>query len=522
MEQPTPSNPSVSVGRVAIWTATIVSVAAVMLALYSLRDLLLIFFVAIVVAAALRPLVLFLQRYRVPKPAAVILIYLSFLGIVAASVFLIVPALVDQGMIFIENGPSQYLALQTTLVESSSTLLRTIGRNLPPLENLAQLGPLLTSWVNSNTLLDVANGAVSIITAFVTILAVAFYWTMDQPRMERLVLSLAKPGDRPRYLALWREVEQKLGAYLRGTAVLGVIMAVLTGLGYVVVGLPYALPLALLAGLGEFIPVVGFIIGSLPALIIALTVSPQLALLVLLVNVIAQQFENHVLVPRMMGDAMGVSPVVVIFALLAFGSLFGLVGAFLAIPLAAIIQVLLDFLLLRNDMDTEETIPEAAPLAAARARLHSLRETMRGRLRERNEYLDVNQGLDAVDQRIEAIVQTVDEAIAAAGEHPDAIEPAVIQKIEQALAQVDKLRAEARDASNPVGTTPQTAKLHPETVRDVDRVIREARRVLATAAAEVQGVVQENGTTEAQAEADRLEGEGQTDPRSGEGVMVPR
>ncbi len=481
------STPSVSVGRIAIWTATVLIVAGVLLALYSLRDLLLMFFVAIVVSAAMRPLVLGIQRYGLPRPVAAIIVYLSILAVIIGVVVFTVPPLAGQVVALVEQAPARYAELLDVLRGSPSRTVQALAANLPNLDNLAEIQGRLGSVMNEGSVLSALNAARGIAEAFVTIFLVAFYWTLDQSRMERLWLSLAPPSERPRLLTIWREMEHKMGSYLRGTGILAVIMAVITSIGYVLLGVPYALVLAIIAGLGEFVPVIGFLVGSLPAILIALTVSPQLALFVLALNIVAQQFENYVLAPRIMSDAVGVSPVVIIFALLAFSALFGLVGAFLAIPLAAIIQVLLDRLILRTDPVAEESVPEAGPLVAARTQLHALRARLRQRLRNRDEALDIESGLDALDQRIEDVVLTVDKAIAEAGQDAKTVEPQVLETIQHAIRQVERLAAESLDDNSPVGLTAE-AKQDKEATAEVETVIEEAKQTLQTTAAQVREI----------------------------------
>ncbi|MCW5849782.1 MAG: AI-2E family transporter [Anaerolineae bacterium] len=483
------STPSVSIGRLAIWTATILIVAGLLLALYSLRDLLLMFFVAIVVSAAMRPLVLGLQRYGLPRPVAAIIVYLSILAVIIGVLVFTIPPLIGQVASLVEQAPTRYAELLDVLRNSSSRTVQALAANLPNLDNLSEVQGRLGSMMNEASVLSALNAVRGIAEAFVTVFLVAFYWTLDQSRMERLWLSLAPPSERPRLLTIWREMEHKMGSYLRGTGILAVIMAVITSIGYVALGVPYALVLAVVAGLGEFVPVIGFLVGSLPATLIALTVSPQLALFVLGLNIVAQQFENYVLAPRIMSDAVGVSPVVIIFALLAFSALFGIVGAFLAIPLAAIIQVLLDRLILKTE-PVEETVPEAGPLVAARSQLHALRGRLRERLRSREEALDVDSGMDALDQRIEDVVLTVDRAIAQASQDARTVEPEVLQTIQQAIQQVEQLAAESLDASSPVGLTPE-ASADEEAAAEVETVIQEAKQTLQTTAAQVREIAAE-------------------------------
>ena len=162
--------------------------------------------------------------------------------------------------------------------------------------------------------------------------------------MERFLAFVGPRGRRPELLAIWREIESRLGIYVRGELLLMTSIGVLASLGYLVIGLPYPMALGALAGLLEFVPMVGPTLGAIPAVIVALSISPQAALLVVLYSIVIQVAENNILVPRMMGHSVGVSPVMVILAIFAFSSLLGITGAFLAIPLAAILQVLMDHL----------------------------------------------------------------------------------------------------------------------------------------------------------------------------------
>ncbi|MFN8474609.1 MAG: AI-2E family transporter [Anaerolineae bacterium] len=493
----------ISSRQVALWTATAILVAALMYLLFWLRDLVLLFLVGIVMAAAFRPLILRVQRRRLPKAAGVVIVYLVFVGLVAASVALLMPTMTSEVVALAEETPGRYAEMQIALQNSGSGLLRALAANIPSLD---QLAASLRGMVGGSFILDMANSLSSLLEASATILLVAFYWSLDQPRLERWIFSLVPAVYRSRSLTAWREMEDRMGAYVRGTILVAVLIGVLTGVGYLVIGLPFALFLAVLAGLGEFIPVVGFIIGFVPALLVAMTVSPQLVLMVILINVGLRVLQHFFIWPMVMSNSVGLSPLILLVALFVFGALFGAIGAFMAIPLAAIIQVALDYALLKNEPSVvDEVAAEARPLEVARTQLKALQERLRERLRERDEYLDVDTGLDAVDHRIDSIVEAVESAISKATEDPNRVETGVVREIEQALADVDVLKAEVRDKSSAVGVSPEEARRDPMLLDDVNRIITETRQVLMAAATEIQGIAHEQGDADAKQAADLME-----------------
>ena len=146
-----------------------------------------------------------------------------------------------------------------------------------------------------------------------------------------------------------RDISVKVSAWLGGQLLLGAIIGTTATIGLWLLGVPYFFVLGLIAGIGELIPMVGPILSAIPALIVALTVSPGMALVVGVFFLAQQQFENHLLVPKLMERQVGVSAVTVIIALLIGGSLLGIVGALLAVPTAAVLQVIFDELTSDDD-----------------------------------------------------------------------------------------------------------------------------------------------------------------------------
>jgi predicted PurR-regulated permease PerM len=150
-------------------------------------------------------------------------------------------------------------------------------------------------------------------------------------------------------------VEERIVSYVTGQLFLCLVIGVLAFIAYLLIGLPYALILALFAGVMEAVPLVGPTLGAIPALIVAFSISPLTALWVVVATIIIQQAENHLLVPRVMRRTLGVRPLVTLLALISFGTLFGIIGALVALPLAAVVQLLLDRSLLSSELEREST-----------------------------------------------------------------------------------------------------------------------------------------------------------------------
>ena len=177
---------------------------------------------------------------------------------------------------------------------------------------------------------------------FVTILILSFYMLVDSQQTVRTFVRLFPRTERPRVEDACLRVTAKVSAWLGGQLLLAGIIGGSAALALWLFGVPYFYVLALIAGVGEMVPVVGPLLAAIPAVAVALTVSPALGLGVAVFFFLQQQFENHVLVPKIMSRQVGVSPVIVISALLIGGSLLGIVGAILAVPSAAILQVLFE------------------------------------------------------------------------------------------------------------------------------------------------------------------------------------
>jgi len=219
---------------------------------------------------------------------------------------------------------------------------------------------------------------------------------------------LALPSERrERANALWAAIEGKVGAFVRGQFILCVAILLFSLLGYSLIGLPYAVVLAVLAGVLEAVPYIGPLISGALAVGIGLSVSPQLGLLALAVSLVVQQLESALLVPRVMGKAVGVSPVVTLLALTAFSLLFGFLGALLAIPLAAILQLTLDRWLLNPTTDT--VVVGRDRLAVLQYEVQGLIQDVRSQVRAKADAADERAG--GAEEELESILASLDELL---------------------------------------------------------------------------------------------------------------
>jgi predicted PurR-regulated permease PerM len=185
--------------------------------------------------------------------------------------------------------------------------------------------------------LGVGGGIVGALTVFV----IAFYYLMEKVWLRRLILLEIAPGPRERVDRIWGNVEAKVGDWLRGQLLLCLAIGMTATIGYGVLGVRFWPLLGLWAGLTEIIPIIGPWLGGVPAVIIALTQSWNKALLVIGFILLLQLLENTVLVPRIMRGAVGLTPLTVFVAILAGTQFLGVLGALLAIPVAAAVQVVL-------------------------------------------------------------------------------------------------------------------------------------------------------------------------------------
>jgi predicted PurR-regulated permease PerM len=334
-------------GAVARAVFTIALAAATLFALYVARDALLVIYISMLLAIGLGPLVHRIEHaaapgtQRLPRWLAILIIYLTIVGALTVIGLLVIPPLVEQAQELWRRAPQLLDKVQDFLVA------RGMLDHQITLEEAVRSAPGPGETVG--TVASAVGTVFTSILAIITVLILTFYLLVESDELFAAFARLFPRPDRPRVQDAALKISTKVSAWLSGQLILGGTIGLSAAVGLYLLGVPYFYVLALLCAFGEMIPVVGPIFSAVPATLVALTVSPKTALFTLVFFIVQQQVENHLLVPKIMERQVGVSPVVVIAALLIGGSLLGIMGALLAVPSAAIIQVVVGELLDERD-----------------------------------------------------------------------------------------------------------------------------------------------------------------------------
>lgn len=293
--------------------------------IYKVMHVLVLLFVAFILMTALNPLVNKLEARRLSRPLAIFVSYILVIGIIAFILGSVVPPLIEQTSVLAKN-----LALPWSQLDLLSLDASTINNQIEALSR------------NVVSVLSIILGAASNILGIFTIGVMTFYLLMERKNLSHYSRLLFGDGDREkRAEQLMDGIEKKLGGWVRGQLALMFIIGVMCYIGLRLLGVSFALPLALVAGLLEFIPNVGPTVASIPAIIVAFTISPALALGVVFLYIAIQQIENNLIVPQVMKKAAGVHPLITITALMMGFSLGGVGGAVLAVPIFLVSEAII-------------------------------------------------------------------------------------------------------------------------------------------------------------------------------------
>jgi predicted PurR-regulated permease PerM len=325
-----------------LWAISMVFLAVVIFwCAYLVRGVLLLIYCSILLAIGFSPIVRLIERQtlipigsaRFPRWLAILILYLAIIGVLTLIGFLVVPPLVHQAQSLWVALPGMFDRAQEFLINKG-----WMSQHLTLREAVAK-----TPGTSGDAAGAIAGAVVNVvggIFGIVTILILTFYLLVESASLRDTFLRLFPKGTRRRAHEAGREVTIKVSAWLGGQLLLGTIIGASSAIGLWALGVPFFYVLALLSGIGELIPVVGPFLSAIPAIAVAATVSLDKVIFVAIFFIIQQQFENHLLVPRIMSKQVGVSAVTVIIALLIGGSLLGILGALLAVPTVAILQVI--------------------------------------------------------------------------------------------------------------------------------------------------------------------------------------
>lgn len=374
------------------------------------RGTLLCFFAGVVLATALKPVAQRLRRLGISYPISVLLVYFGFAGALTAVAALIVPLVVEQAAELVDALPGSYEHIREQLNDASNRLVRRMASTLP--ENLEEAAPsnLDDRSAAAAEALNYGRVVIQILLFGLVVLVLSFSWSLHEDRTIRSCLLLVPTKRREAARELIERMQATIGAYVLGQGLLCLVIAIVDFLAFKLIGLPYALPLALLAGLLEAVPFFGPILGAVPALLIALSVSPWKALLVLVAAVVIQNFEGYVLAPRVMSRAVGVHGFVMLLAIAAFGALMGVAGAILAVPLAAIVQLLLNQFLFHRESAEPPATSSRDSVSRMRYQLRELVQDVQTQIRHKQQAATGQN--DRLEAAIESIAQDLDDELA--------------------------------------------------------------------------------------------------------------
>jgi predicted PurR-regulated permease PerM len=339
-----------------VWAVATLAISVVIVwGIYQARGALLLIYVSVLLAIGFGPIVRWLERHpvlrfgarRAPRWLAILVVYVAIMGTLTIAGILVVPPLIVQSEELWNRLPmfldrAQDFLMEHNLLTHRITLQEAVSR--APGTPGSAVGTLATA----------VGRTVAGLFGFVTILILTFYLLVESDALFDGFARLFPLDTRPRVLQMSRDISAKVSAWLSGQLMLAGVIGTTAAVGLYLLNVPYFYVLALVAAIGETVPMIGPVLSMVPAVLAALSVSGKTALFVALFWIAQQQVENHLLVPKVMQRQVGVNPVIVIAALLVGGSILGILGAVLAVPTVAIVQVIVEAVLEERDRRTRE------------------------------------------------------------------------------------------------------------------------------------------------------------------------
>lgn len=404
-------------------TIFIVSVAAAFWLLYRFRLVIFILFIAIMVGTATRPAVHWLSQRGIARVVGQIMIYLLVLVVVIGFLLLAVPLILNQSTAIVDLFSDYYQSFREFMLLSPSHLLQRLGLRLPfqlPVETLipetpppvpAEEGAVSDTAGTVVQLFGYIGLAARVIFSIVAVLLMAFYWTLEGDRAIRTVLFLFPTERRDSVRSFIEEIQARLGGFLLGEVSLATIVGMLALVAYLIIGLPYALSLALIAGVMEVVPVVGPLLGAIPAVLVAASTDPSKVIWIIVATGVIQFIENYFLVPRIMRHSVGVNPLLTLLALAALSSLLGLPGALLAIPFAALIQLVARRLIFTTEAGDARQPEGRDYLSKLRYQAQEIAQDVRKQVRIKEDDRETGAPVDQIEDAVEALASDLDHIL---------------------------------------------------------------------------------------------------------------
>ena len=336
--------------KAAVATLVVVGVVVLVLALWKLKLVIALLFAGFIIAAAMRPGIEAMRRHGIPRGVGLTLHYVVFAGLIAVGLWLAVPRALDQVTNAVDNLPQTRHDLRVQANHSSgikAEILRSLQRRLKEVPSGGSV------FATAKT---VGTTAFEVFVGLFFMFAVAGYWIFERERAMNVVAELLPRSKWKTVRDTWLLIDLKLGAYMRGMALIVLIVAMTLSLLFWAIGLPYWLLIGCFAGLVEMVPVIGPLTAAVLAVGVGLTESLHLAVLALAVVLGVRLTQDYLVNPRVMGSAVGMSPLVVLFSASAVVFLFGGFAVLLSVPLAAVVVTLVD-VAVRNKNPAEEETP---------------------------------------------------------------------------------------------------------------------------------------------------------------------
>lgn len=348
------------VRRVWVTVAIVAAVAVALVGMWAGRGALLLIYVSLLIATGLLPMIRWIELGAIrhgrvaPRWLIIGVVYAAFLGLIFAAGVLIVPPILAQTEDLIRRLPTLLASWQSGLVKHG-----VLSRPLTVADAMQQSAPAAAAAqepiaLAASAVRQLVGGIVEI----VTVLILTFYILMDGPRVSTELSRAVPLRHRTRVLAVARDVTSRVSAWLQGNLIIGAIMGSATALAMGLLGEPYFWVVALVAAVAEFVPIAGPLLAGLFAVLLALTVSLNLAFSVAIVFIVLHEIEANILIPKIMGRQVGLSSLAVFLALLLGAEWFGLAGAILAIPTTAIASSVLEEL---RKPPTDRPVPVTGP-----------------------------------------------------------------------------------------------------------------------------------------------------------------
>ncbi|MDF2679905.1 MAG: family transporter [Brevibacillus sp.] len=296
--------------------------------------------VGLIIAYLLHPIVQVLERRRVPRLMAVLLIYGSFVLIIVIAIVNAIPIFTKQLVELSDDLPrlsewyykwmSEWEAHKYFLPDSISH-----GVDRVIIQSHERMSHTVTQLVNN------ARNSVGKVLAYAVVPFIAFYLLKDMKELHEAGMSIIPRGYRKQVLSVLRDINESLGNYIHGQMMVALIVGLFAYLGYWLVGMPYPFVLATFVCLTNIIPYIGPLIGAAPAVVVALTISTKMLLFVLVVNIVIQVVEGNILSPNIVGRSLHLHPLLIIMALLAGEAIGGIIGLIVAVPVLAVCKVII-------------------------------------------------------------------------------------------------------------------------------------------------------------------------------------